>query len=117
MLTVVLPKGVVPAAVDDDTRSPPASTFVGPVSNPAFDELPSTSNVPAPAFVSPKPGAADGPTPHQIGQWQPFWHMMFEPFRGLFDSPLSQKLEDEGIFSLLEEDSRVKTDYSFYKDL
>ena len=66
---------------------------------------------------APKPDAADGPTPHQIGQWQHFWRMMFEPLRGLFDSSLGRKLEDEGIFSLLEEDSRVKTDYSFYKDL
>ncbi len=58
-----------------------------------------------------------GPSPHQIGQWRHFWHMMFEPLRGLFDSPLGQKLEDEGIAALLNEDSRVKVDYSFYKDL
>ena len=61
--------------------------------------------------------AADSPAPQQVGQWRHFWHMMFEPLRGLFDSPLGQKLEDEGIAALLEEDSRVKVDYSLYKDL
>ena len=57
------------------------------------------------------------PSQQQATQWKQFWRMMFEPLRGLFDSPLGQKLEDEGIARLTAEAEAVRTDYSFYKDL
>ena len=62
-------------------------------------------------------GSADASAAGQLAQWRQFWRMMFEPLRGLFGSPLGEKLENEGIPALLEADKSVKTDYSFYKDL